>query len=184
MFDYKLLIHVTNIIVGIMYEIKLVRTPTSIQRISIVPAEKKFGKTGMHTGVHQTVLQLIKTMMIEDDDAMQFIYIQDQVKNRRLAYRETISPCTCPTGIGITPLIYTEAVIHVVEFPATISPFLGEITMDEFYIFAGKLMSDSLLPFAKANFKTMSAQKGAHCIKNSTESPLHLAASFFPQNQR
>jgi hypothetical protein len=51
MFDYKLLIHVTSIIAGIMDEIKLVRTPISVQRISIVPAEKKFGKTGMHASV-------------------------------------------------------------------------------------------------------------------------------------
>jgi hypothetical protein len=104
MFDYKLLTHVTNIIAEIIYEIKLVRTPISLQQISIVPAKKKFGETGRHASVHQTVVGLIKTMMMEDDDAMQFIYVQDQVKNRRLAYGETISPCTCLTGIGITPL--------------------------------------------------------------------------------
>jgi hypothetical protein len=96
---------------------------------------------------------------METDEVMQFIHVQDQVKNRRLAYGETISPCTCLTGIGITPLIYVEAAIHIVEFPTTISPLLGETTMDKSHIFAEKLMSDALLPFAKANFNMMSARK-------------------------
>jgi hypothetical protein len=117
--------------------------------------EKKFGQTRMHAGAHQTVAELITTM--EDDEAMQFIYVQDQVKNQRLAYSETISPCTCLTGIGITPLIYVEAIIHIVEFPATISRLLGETTTDEFHIFAEKLMSDALLPFTKTNFNMISA---------------------------
>jgi hypothetical protein len=90
---------------------------------------------------------------------MQFIYVKNQIKNRRLAYSETISLCPSLTGIGITPLIFVEAVIHSVEFPATISPLLGETTMDEIHIFAEKLMFDALLPFAKTNFNIMSAQK-------------------------
>jgi hypothetical protein len=96
---------------------------------------------------------------MEDDESMQFIYVQDQVKNRRIAYVETTSPCTCLTGTGILPLVYVEAVIQIVAFPATISPLLGEITMDEFHIFAEKLMPDALLPFAKANFNMMSARE-------------------------
>jgi hypothetical protein len=52
---------------------------------------------------------------MEDDKAMQFIYIQDQVKKWRLAPGETISPWACVTEIGITPLIYVEVVIHIVE---------------------------------------------------------------------
>jgi hypothetical protein len=90
---------------------------------------------------------------------MQFIYVQGQVKNWRLAYGETISPCTCLTGIRITPPIYVKAVIHVVEFPAMISSLLGKTTTGEFHIFTDKLMSDTLLPFAKTNFNMMSARK-------------------------
>jgi hypothetical protein len=119
--------------------------------------EKKFGMTRAHASVHETVVELIKTM--EADEAMQFVYVQNQVKNRRLAYGETISPCTSLTGIGITPPIYVKAVIHVVEFAETISPLVGEITTDKFHIFAEKLISDALLPFAKTNFNVMSVQK-------------------------
>jgi CO dehydrogenase/acetyl-CoA synthase alpha subunit len=36
---------------------------------------------------------------------------------------------------------------------------LDETTTDEFHIFAEKLMSDALLPFAKTNFNMMSARK-------------------------
>jgi hypothetical protein len=82
MFDYKLLIHATNTTAGIMYEIKLARTPISIQRISTVPVGRKFGKTRIHAGVHSTVVEFIKTM--EDDEAMQFIDVQDQFKTSRL----------------------------------------------------------------------------------------------------
>jgi hypothetical protein len=119
--------------------------------------EKKFGKTRMHAGVRQTVVELIKTM--EDDEAMQFIYAQDQVKNRRFASGETPSPCIFLTGIGITPRISVETVIHIVQFPATISPLLGETMRGEFHIFAEKLMSDALLPFVNTNFNMMSARK-------------------------
>jgi hypothetical protein len=157
MFDYKLLIHATNTIAGIVYEIKLARTPISLQRISIVPVEKKIGETRMHVGIHQTVVRLVKKM--EDDAAVQFIYVQDQVKNRRLAYGETILPCACLTGIGITPLIYVGAIMHVVEFPVTISPLLGESTTDKFQNFTEKLISNALPLFTKTNFNMVSAQK-------------------------
>jgi hypothetical protein len=63
------------------------------------------------------------------------------------------------TGIGITPLIFVEAIIHIVEFPAVISPPLGLLQLDEFHRFAAKLMSQALLPFAKTNFYMMSARK-------------------------
>jgi hypothetical protein len=183
MFDYKLLIHATNIITGIVYQIKLARTPISLQRISTVPMEKKSGKTKMHEGVHQTVVELIKTML--DDEAMQFICVQDQVKYRQLAYGERISPCTCLTGIEIMPLVDAEAVIHIVEVPATISPLPGEATRDEFHIFAEKLMSEALLPFTKTNSSMMNARKrcspyqelhgvapSSHCIIRSSKSKM------------
>jgi hypothetical protein len=117
---------------------------------------EKSGKTRIHAGVHQTVIELVKTM---EDEAMQFIYVQDQVKNWRLADSETISPCTGLTRIRITPLIYVETVIHIVEFRATISPLLGETITDEFHIFTERLMSDALLPFAKTSFNMMNARK-------------------------
>jgi hypothetical protein len=61
--------------------------------------------------------------------------------------------------MGITPLIYIEATIHIAEFPATISPLLGETTTDEFHIFTEKLTSDALLPFVETNSNMMSARK-------------------------
>jgi hypothetical protein len=147
MFDYKLLIHATNKIAGIVSEIKLPRTPISLQWISTVPVEKKFGKTRMHTGIHQMAIELVKT--IKDDEAMQFIDVQDQLTNRRLAYGDLIAPCVCLTGIGIMSLMHVEAVIHIVEFPVIISLLLGETTTDEFHISAEKLMSDGLLPLPR-----------------------------------
>jgi hypothetical protein len=144
--------------------------------------EKKFDKTRIHAGVHQTMVKLVNTM--EDDEAMQFVCVQDQFKNRRLVYGETISPCVCPAGIGITPLIHVKAVIHIVEFPATISRLLGETITDEFHIFDEKLMSDALLPFTKTNFHMMNARK-PHSLYQELHSVAHSShASFFPQNQR
>jgi hypothetical protein len=72
--------HATNTIAGVVYEIKKVTKPISLQCPSTLLVEKKFGKKRMHTGVHQTVVELLKTM--EADEAMQFIYVQDQIKNR------------------------------------------------------------------------------------------------------
>jgi hypothetical protein len=132
-FDSELLIHTINTVTGIVYGIKLSRTPISLQRISTVPVEKKFSKTRMHASVHSTAVELVKTM--KDDEAMQLLYVQDQVKNRRLGYDETISLCQCLIAIGMTPLIDVESAIHIVKFPATISPLLGETTTDEFHIF-------------------------------------------------
>jgi hypothetical protein len=82
-----------------------------------------------------------------------------EIKNRRVSYGETILPCLCLTGIGITPLIFAEAVLVIAEFPAPLSPRLGEVDVDHFHDFAEKLMSDALLPFAKTNFFMMSSRK-------------------------
>jgi hypothetical protein len=60
LFDHKLLVHTTNNIVGIVYEIKWVKEPISLPRISTVPLEKKFGATRVHVGVHQTLGELVK----------------------------------------------------------------------------------------------------------------------------
>jgi hypothetical protein len=82
-----------------------------------------------------------------------------------------ISPWVCLTGIRITPLIYVEVAIHIVEFPATISRLHGETTTDEFHVFAEKVMSDALLPLAKTNFNMMKARK-----RRSLYQELHGAA--------
>jgi hypothetical protein len=57
----------------------------------------------MHTGVRQTTVQIIKTM--ETDEVMNFIYTHQQVKNRRLADRETVTPCQNLAGLQLSPLI-------------------------------------------------------------------------------
>jgi hypothetical protein len=168
MFDSKLLIHGTNTIAGIVDEIQLAGTLISLQRISTVPVEKQFGKARTHAGVHQAAVELIRTT--KDDEAMPFIYVQGQVKNRRLAYGETTSSCTCLTGIGITPLNCAEAVIHIVEFPATISPLLAETTRDEFYIFAEKLMSNALVP-CQDQFQYGECSKAALTISRTRRGP-------------
>jgi hypothetical protein len=50
LFDQKLLVHATNSIAGILYEIRnaSVGTKISLRRISTVPVGKKFGVTRMH----------------------------------------------------------------------------------------------------------------------------------------
>jgi hypothetical protein len=62
LFDRKLVMHATNTIAGIVYEIKKATKPISLQRASTVPVGEKFGKIRMHAGVHQTVVELVKTM--------------------------------------------------------------------------------------------------------------------------
>jgi hypothetical protein len=63
-----------------------------------------------------------------------------------------------------------------------ISPLLSEIATYEFHIFAEKLMSDALFPFAKTNVNMTSARKRGSLSQELHGSPLRLAASFFPQN--
>jgi hypothetical protein len=93
------------------------------------------------------------------DQAMKFGHVSEQIKNRRLAYGEMISSCSCLTGIGITRLIFGEAMLHIIGFPAPVSLLLEDIDTDQFDVFAEKLMSDALLPFAKTNFHLMSSRK-------------------------
>jgi hypothetical protein len=90
LFDRKLVKQATSTIAGILCEIKKTTKPICLQRASTVPVEKKFGKIRMHAGAHETVVELVKTM--EADEAMQFIYAQDQIKNRRLSSSETVFP--------------------------------------------------------------------------------------------
>jgi hypothetical protein len=82
----------------------------------------------------------------------------------------------------ITPLIYVEAVIHIVELSATISPLLGETTTDDFYIFAEKFASDALLSFVKTNFNMVSPRKRRSLSRTPRGRPF-VSPHHFPQNQ-
>jgi hypothetical protein len=130
MFDRKLLMHTTNSISGIIYEIKKAKKPISLQRISTVPVERRFGRTRMHAGLHQTMVGLVETM--ETDEAMKCICAHGEVRNRRLSYGATISPSAALTGIGITPLIFAEAIVFSTRFLADISPLRNERDPDPF----------------------------------------------------
>jgi hypothetical protein len=44
-----------------------------------------------------------------------------------------------------------RAVFRMVGFPAPVSPLIGDTDIDQFDVFAQKLMDDVLLPFAKNN---------------------------------
>jgi hypothetical protein len=93
------------------------------------------------------------------DEAMKFVDVQEHVKNRRPASRETISLCLCLTGIAITPLISGEAVLHIIGFMAPVSLLLGDVDIDQFGVFAGKHMANALLPFATTTLYMMSSRK-------------------------
>jgi hypothetical protein len=119
--------------------------------------EKKFGATTLQAGVNQTITSLIATM--EADEAPQFMYGHEQVRKRRLACGETILPCSCLPGAGITPLLFGEAVIAIVGFPARISSLVEDVSIDDFHRLMEKLMSDTILLYAKTNFTLMSSRK-------------------------
>jgi hypothetical protein len=72
LFDRKLLMHATNSIEAIVNEIHSAKTDISLRRISTSPVENRFGVTRMHAGVHQNVLEIVKTMDI--DEAVKFVY--------------------------------------------------------------------------------------------------------------
>jgi hypothetical protein len=82
--------HATNSIGEILYEIKIAKKPISLQRISTTPVERRFGRTRMHAGVHQTMSGLVKAM--EQDEAMKVLYVDGEVKRRRFAYGELSLP--------------------------------------------------------------------------------------------
>jgi hypothetical protein len=62
-------------------------------------------------------------------------------------------------------------VLHIVGCPAPVSPFLGDIDIEQFDVFAEKLMSDALLPFAKTNFHMMRSRR-----RRSLYQELHAVA--------
>jgi hypothetical protein len=116
-----LLIHDTNSIAGILYEIRNAPqgTKISLQRLSTVPLEKRFGMTRMHAGRHQTLGAIIKTM--EVDAAMKSVYAYVCAKNRRLAHGEIVDSCRDLPDMEISPFVFVQPVLGVVGFPAYIT---------------------------------------------------------------
>jgi hypothetical protein len=72
LFARKLLMHVTNSIAAIVYEISNAKTDISLRRASTTPVENRFGQTTIIAGVHQKVSAIVKTMEI--DEAVKFLY--------------------------------------------------------------------------------------------------------------
>jgi hypothetical protein len=74
-----------------MFDRKLLRhVPNTTDRIGAeIEVEKRFGTTWMHADVHQTLSGIVKAMEI--DEAVNFLYAQHEVKNRRLVSWETVA---------------------------------------------------------------------------------------------
>jgi hypothetical protein len=82
----------------------------------------------MYARVYQTVVQIIKTM--ETDETMKFVYAHQQVKNRRVACRETVAPCKNLAGLQLSPLIFAEPLMCAAGFPASPAPAVIEMGED------------------------------------------------------
>jgi hypothetical protein len=157
MFDRKLLMHATNTISAIVYEIGSARTDISLQRISTICLEKRFGVTRMHAGVHQTLCGIRKTMEI--DEAMRCVYVRAAVQSRRLSYGSIVTPYEYLGGVGIDMLVFAESLLCVVGFPITMTQVVADMGEDGVHIYVEKLMSDLLLPFAMTKVSMMSPRK-------------------------
>jgi hypothetical protein len=97
LFDRKLLMHPTNTIAAIVYEISNAKTNISLRRASTIPLENRFGQTKIRAGVHQAMSAIVKTW--ETDEAVRFLYSRRGAKNRRLEYGETASPLEYIKGL-------------------------------------------------------------------------------------
>jgi hypothetical protein len=90
MFDRKMLMHAINTINAILCVMADDMWNThdlSLQRFGTVPVEKRFGRTRLHAGVHQTVSVIIRTM--ERDQQMQF-QEDNFIAAKRQAYGEIV----------------------------------------------------------------------------------------------
>jgi hypothetical protein len=100
---------------------------------------------------------ILKAMEI--DLAMNFVYAQREVKNRRLAYEEIVHPCGDMHPADRDPLFHAEVLLSFVGFPMCVNDTLiipeGEVIRGE----VEELFSDALLPFEKANLSGMSNRK-------------------------
>jgi hypothetical protein len=114
LFARKLLIHATNTITAIIYEISRAKTDISLQCSSTTPLENRFGQTRIRASVHQTASLIVKTMEI--DEAVKFLYSQRGTKNRRLEYGEIISPLEYIKGLWFSCLIYAESFYALLDF--------------------------------------------------------------------
>jgi hypothetical protein len=94
---------------------------------------------------------------MEQDEAMKFAYAQAAVKNRRLAYGETVDPCDGCYELLYSPNLYVEAFMQCIGLPAAL---LGRVPMDHDVAtgYVESLISDELLPFAKTNFSAMNSR--------------------------
>jgi hypothetical protein len=83
--------------------------------------------------------------------AIKFVFVHREVKNRRLGYGETVSPCPELMHSRFTLRILADTAIFIVGSPTVMPPFIGDPAPDVFHAMTEKLMSDPLLPFAKTN---------------------------------
>jgi hypothetical protein len=78
----------------------------------------------MHAAVYQTMVRIIQTMEI--DEAMQFVYTHEQIKNRTLAYRGLVTPYQNLAGLQLSPLIFAEAFMCAAGFHVSPTPAMIE----------------------------------------------------------
>jgi hypothetical protein len=150
LFDRKLMMHATNTIAAVVYEIRNAKPDISLRRDSTTPLENRFGQITIIAGVHQKVSAIIKTMEI--DEAVKFLYSQRAVKNRRLEYGEIVSPLEYIQGLWFSSLIHAESLLCVVGFSMTLSQLVLDQGENGIHIAVERLMSDILRPFARINF--------------------------------
>jgi hypothetical protein len=141
-FDRRLLMHATNPISAIVYEISSARTGISFQRISTICLEKRFGGTRRHAGIHQTLCGILKTMEI--DEAMKFVYPRAAVHSRRLSYGSIVTPYEYLGGVGIDMLVLAQSLLCVVGSPIAMTQVVADMAEDGVHIYVEKLMSDLL----------------------------------------
>jgi hypothetical protein len=155
LFEKNWLMHATNTLEGIIYEIQQARKPISLQRITTVPLEKVFGITRLHAHTQQTMENGIRQM--EMDQAMKLVYARREVKNRRLAYGQTVQPCSGRHPFQYEPILLAEALSAVVRFPIQREFALDR--SDDSVHYVDYLMSDAIQPFATIDLSAMSMER-------------------------
>jgi hypothetical protein len=90
MFDRKMLMHginTINAVLCVMDDKEWNTKDMSLQRFGTVPVEKKFGRTRLHAGVHQTMSGIIGTMERDEEMGLQDA---DFTAAKRQAYGEIV----------------------------------------------------------------------------------------------
>jgi hypothetical protein len=161
LFDRDLLMHASNSIAAIVFEIRIAKGELSLQRISTVPLEKKFGVTRMHARTHQTLSAIVKTMAV--DEAMKFVSAHQEIKKKRLAYGETVKGYPWNPNLDSPPVLFAEAVLWLVGFPCSMTYAYTRCELegqdDALHSIVHGLVSDELTPFAKTDFSMMSSRR-------------------------